>query len=161
MNVNFRHSFNGFNREEVIDYIRKLTHEKTKAEKAAQDNALALDDAKEHIEKLNIMLCEEEEKRIGAVNELNAAIDEKDQLIHQLRSEVHELSETLRNINSEKSRRLNPARVKAGGVEAAIRSMGQQLTEYGTRLESAHAELEEALILIDNYTIGADENGNF
>ncbi|MBQ8830729.1 MAG: hypothetical protein IJ017_03935 [Oscillospiraceae bacterium] len=161
MKVEFRHSFNGFNREEVIDYIRKLTHEKTQAEKAAEDNALAVEDAKEAIRNLKDKLFEEEEKKTAAADEFNAAIAEKDQLIHELREQVRELTEKLDAADGEKSRRLNPIRVKAGGVEAAIRTMGQQLTEFGKRLELAHTEIEEAVVLIDHYTNGADENGNY
>ena len=156
MNIQFSRSLSGFNREEVIEYIKKLTLEKSRAEKETFEIANRLDEQEDYIDKIRADLKTSDER----VYQLETEINEKDALIEQLRSRIQELSEELGSVNEEKVRKLSPVRLKIGSAEADLRNMASELSAMAQRVERAYAASGEAAALIDEYTDGADENGN-
>ena len=157
MNVQFSRSFNGFNRDEVIEYIRKLTHEKTRAEKDTIESAERLEDAEAYIKRLENELFETHDN----IRALEHQINEKETHIEQLEAKIRELEDKLYAADNEKHSRLNPIRLKTGSAEASLYNLASQLTDMAQRVEQAYTSIYDATVLIDNYAIGADENGNF
>jgi len=78
MKVEFSRSLSGFNRQEVIDYIRKLTNEKHRAETDALENLNKLNDAEYRIEALKKELADEYSRKYmnTTIAQLEGYVDE-------------------------------------------------------------------------------------
>ena len=149
MNVQFSRSIGGFNREEVIEYIRKLTNEKSRAENSALESSNKLDDAEYCIETMKSEFEEERNICSEKISALEADIADKDALISELRSEIEELTKKLNSINEEKRNTLTPA---ASAAEEKLRTLAAELAEISDRVKTAHADISDAVVTIEDYT---------
>ena len=152
MNVQFSRSIGGFNREEVIEYIRKLTNEKSRAENSALESSNKLDDAEYCIETMKSEFEEERNIFSEKISALEADIADKDALISELRSEIEELTNKLNSINEEKRNTLTPALSKASAAEEKLRTLAAELAEISDRVKTAHADISDAVVTIEDYT---------
>ena len=148
MNVKFRTSLSGFNREEVIEYIRKLAAEKHRAENAALESSNKLDDAEYRI----IQLKEEIEGRDEKIEILEADISEMESLIAKQKEEISKLSEKLTNLKHEYKLNIIPASKKASEAEAELRGMASELSELSDRVKKAHLDISGAVVTIEDFT---------
>ena len=151
MKVEFSRSLSGFNRQEVIDYIRKLTNEKHRAETDALENLNRLNDAEYRIEALKNELAEEITKRDEEIAVLSSDISDKDALIAQLSDEIAALTEKLNAVDDEKRNKLKPALIKAGEAEAELRTMASELADISDRVKKAHTDISDAVVTIEDY----------
>ncbi len=151
MKVEFSRSLSGFNRQEVIDYIRKLTNEKHRAETDALESLNKLNDAEYCMETLKNELTEEINKRDDEIAALSSDISDKDALIAQLRDEIAALTEKLNAADDEKRNKLNPALIKAGEAEAELRMMASELADISDRVKKAHTDISDAVVTIEDY----------
>jgi len=148
MNVTFSRSLSGFNREEVINYISKLTSEKSRAEKDACTIAEKLEGQESYIDELKATIAECDDN----IAKLNAELNEKDELIADLNEQVSRLTEQLSSAKDEMRQTLDAALLKAGAAETGLRTMAAQLTELSERVKKAHFDISDAVVTIEDYT---------
>ena len=119
MNGKFRTSISGFNRQDVLNYIKKLSEEKAALEKDNEALSDRLYDIGEHISQLTEVIAEKDES-IAALNERLGALNAELEAVREtvVASEV---------IFSEITADLNSIKEKAADAKEKLEASETQL----------------------------------
>lgn len=149
MNGKFRTSLSGFNRQDVLDYLKKLHEEKAKLEDQKQ------------------ILAKQVEEQNDLISELKADIEEKDIAIANLNSQLSAQAEQieilktkLQAIRDTYNSNLNNVKNGYIALNEEISTLAHELSKLSQNAENAFTRAEQIITDIDDI-IGVSEDGSF
>lgn len=149
MNGKFRTSLSGFNRQDVLDYLKKLHEEKAKLEDQKQ------------------ILAKQVEEQDDLISELKADIEEKDIAIANLNSQLSAQAEQieilktkLQAIRDTYNSNLNNVKNGCIALDEEISTLAYELSKLSQNAENAFTRAEQIITDIDDI-IGVSEDGSF
>ena len=119
MNGKFRTSISGFNRQDVLNYIQKLSEEKAALENECRKLASDLANAEDVIEGLNSEVSEKD----SVISYLHAQIEKKDAYTDELNAENDNLIAELGMIRSSYNEKLGAVKLECEALENSIRKL--------------------------------------